>query len=85
MSPNYHQTSNIRYTLIGSRLVDHSDVVGAAPNHIFIHDWTPGFCGLSKNNSKTRREKFKFWEFGTTYIRNLTVVVHIIKQLTVFT
>ena len=27
----YHQISNIRRTLIGNKLVDHSDVVGASP------------------------------------------------------
>ena len=27
----YHQTSNISYTLLGNKIVDHSDVVGALP------------------------------------------------------
>ena len=27
----YHQTSNIRCTLVGNKIVDHSDVVGASP------------------------------------------------------
>ena len=27
----YRQTSNIRYTLVGNKIVDHSDVVGASP------------------------------------------------------
>ena len=27
----YHQTSNISRTLVGNKIVDHSDVVGAAP------------------------------------------------------
>ena len=27
---NYHQVSNIRGTLIGNQIVDHSDVVGAS-------------------------------------------------------
>ena len=27
----YHQTFNIRRTLVGNKIVDHSDVVGAAP------------------------------------------------------
>ena len=27
----YHQVSNIRRTLVGNKLVDHSDVVGASP------------------------------------------------------
>ena len=28
---NYHQTSNISHTLVGNKIVDHSDVVGASP------------------------------------------------------
>ena len=28
---NYHQVSNIRRTLVGIEIVDHSDVVGASP------------------------------------------------------
>ena len=27
----YHKTSNIRCTLVGNKIVDHSDVVGASP------------------------------------------------------
>ena len=28
---NYRKTSNIRRTLVGNKIVDHSDVVGASP------------------------------------------------------
>ena len=28
---NYRQVSNIRGTLVGNKIVDHSDVVGASP------------------------------------------------------
>ena len=28
---DYHKTSNIRRTLLGNKIVDHSDVVGASP------------------------------------------------------
>ena len=27
----YHKTSNIRRTLVGNKIVDHTDVVGASP------------------------------------------------------
>ena len=27
----YRQVSNIRHTLVGNKIVDHSDVVGASP------------------------------------------------------
>ena len=31
-------------------------------NYIFILDLTPTFSGLGKDNGKTRRETFKFWD-----------------------
>ena len=31
---DYHHTSNIRCTLVGNKIVDHSDVVGASPVHV---------------------------------------------------
>ena len=51
---------------MGNKIVDHSDVVGASPvgaafNHIFRFDLTPGFNGLGNDNCKMRRESFKFW------------------------
>ena len=30
---HYRQVSNVRRTLVGNKIVDHSDVVGAAPTH----------------------------------------------------
>ena len=30
-TPRYHKTSNISRTLIGNKIVDNSDVVGASP------------------------------------------------------
>ena len=32
---NYRKTSNISHTLVGSKIVDNSDVVGAAPTSSF--------------------------------------------------
>ena len=49
----YRQISNIRGTLVGNNIVDHSDVVS-------ILDLTPGFNGLGKDNCTRRRELFKF-------------------------
>ena len=31
-------------------------------NYVFILDFTPGFNELGKDNCKTRRETFKFWD-----------------------
>ena len=57
---------NIRRTLVGGKIADHSDVVGASPacrrcsNYIFISNFITGFNELGKDNCKTRRESFKF-------------------------
>ena len=48
----YHQTSNIKRTLVGNKIVDHSDVVEALPV-VIILDLKSGFNGLGKNNCKT--------------------------------
>ena len=63
----YCQTSNIRCTLLGNKIVDHSDVggalpVGAAPITSSFSTSTPGINGLGKGNWKTRRETFKCWD-----------------------
>ena len=61
----YHKTSNISRTLVCNKIVDHSDVVGAAPvgaaptTSSYL---TPGFNGLGKDNCKTTQETFKFWD-----------------------
>ena len=53
------QTSNIRRTLVGSQIVDHS--VGACPNYILILHFTHGFNELGKDNCKTGRETSMSW------------------------
>ena len=70
----YCQASNISCTL-GNKIVDHSDVVGDAPNtsSFFYLTPTPGFNILHKDNGKTRRETFKFWDLVLPYIRDLMV------------
>ena len=73
---SYHQISNISYTLVGNKIVDNSDVFEASStlrcswnlacwrcsNYIFILNFTPGFNRLHKDNCKTGRETFKFWD-----------------------
>ena len=62
---SYRQVSNIRCTLVGNNIVDHSVVVGVLPvgdaptSSSFL---TPGFNGLGKDNCTMRRETFKFGE-----------------------
>ena len=78
--PQWVKTSNISCTLVGNKIVDHSDVVGAAPtgatfsfsffNYIFIIDLIPGFNGLDKDNCKMRQETCKVWD-----------LVHIILEI----
>ena len=63
---NYRQISNIRRTLIGNKIVDHSDVVGtspvgAAPTTFSLSAQHHGFNGLGKDRCKTRLETFRFW------------------------
>ena len=63
---NYRKTSNVSRTLVGNKIVDNSDVVGAspvgaAPNYIFILNLTPGFNGLGKT---TARGDKKYLSFG---------------------
>ena len=68
----YRIVFNIRRTLVGKKIVDHSDVVGAAPTgYIFILNLTPGFNGLGKDNYKTRRETFMFWDWVRLILDNL--------------
>ena len=69
----YRKISNIRCTLVGNKIVDHSDVVGASPvcsNYIFILNWTPGFSGFGKDNCKTRRETFMFGDWVRLILEN---------------
>ena len=61
----YSQVSDLRRTLVGNKIVDHSDVVraspvGAAPTTSSFSTWTPGFIGLGKDNCKVRQETLKF-------------------------
>ena len=70
----YRKVCNIRRTLVGNKIVDHSDVVGASPvacsNYIFILNLTHRFNGSSKYNSKTRRETVMFWDWVRLILEN---------------
>ena len=62
----YRKASNIRRTLVGNKIVDHSDVVGAspvgaAPTTSSFSTLASGFKGFSKDSHKTVRESFKCW------------------------
>ena len=63
----YRQTYNISHSWVGSKIVDHSVIVGA--DHIFILDLISGFKGLAKLKCTTRRETFKFSDVVRLYKR----------------
>ena len=62
----YSATVDIRCTLVGNKIVDYTCCWSTACrrcfNYIFIHDLTPGFNGLGKDNCKKRWETFRFWD-----------------------
>ena len=75
----YYQTFNIICTLVGNKTVwslrcSWSIACRHCSNYIFIFNLTPGFNGLGKDNCKTWRETFQFWDF-----------VHLIIQVCLFT
>ena len=82
----YRRVSNIRRTFVRNKIVDHSDVVGAArcSNYIFILDLTPGFIGLGKDNCKTRREAFKFRDLVRPILESLRYIYYICLNVYVF-
>ena len=61
MDSSYQQSSNISHTLVGNKIVDHSDVVGAspvgaAPTTLSFSTWHLAVM----DQVKTRRETSKF-------------------------
>ena len=65
MQSVYPQTSDIRGTLEGndqSLSCSWSITYRRCSNYILNLDFTPGFNALGKDNCKTRRETFKFWD-----------------------
>ena len=72
----YRQVSNIRCTLVGNEIVDHSDVVGAspvgaAPTTSSFSTLTHGLIGQRQLQDETKN--IYVLEFGASYIRDLTV------------
>ena len=77
---DYHQTFNIRHTLVGNKIVDHSDLVGASPlgaapttssistSHLASLDWAKTTASETRNSSVLG--------VGAAYIRSLAVWSH---------
>ena len=75
---HYRKVSNIRRTLIGTKIVDHSDVVGASPvgaapttsSFSTDHTWLE-WIGQRQLQDETRN--IYGFGLGASYIRELTV------------
>ena len=90
---DYPQVSNIRRTLVGNWIVDHSDVVGASPvghaptttsltQHLASMD-------LAKTTARRERRIIEILGFGADYIRDFTVCdfnsIRVIQVMTLLT
>ena len=74
----YRKISNIRRTLVGNKIVDHSDVVGAspvgaAPTTSSFSTWHLASRDLAKTSS-SQYENLLSVELWCAYIRDLTVL-----------
>ena len=85
MEGHFRQTSNIGRTLVGNKLVDHSDDVGAAcrrcVNYIFISNLTVGFNWLGKGNCRASRNIFRFGD-SVCLLLEFWLYVHIAAKPT---
>ena len=63
----------ISRTLVGNKIVDHSDVVGA-DNYIFIIDLNLASMDWTET---TARWDEKYFSYDVLYIRRLTVHIHV--------
>ena len=82
---DYRQVSNIRRNLVGNKIVDHSDgvgasPVGAAPTTSSFSTPTPGFIGLCKDICKARRETFKFGDLVRLILKILRYVPYLVSD-----
>ena len=76
----YRKTSNIKHILLGNKIVDHSDIVGAspvgaAPTTSLFSSWRLSSVDWA-DNCKTRRETYKFRALVRLIleIRSLTLI-----------
>ena len=80
---SFRKTSNISRILVGNKIVDNSDVVGASAllqlHMIFSLNLTPGFNGLGKDHCKRRQETFKFWYLVRLILEVFSVVIIVLS------
>ena len=73
----YRQVSNIRRTLVGNKIVDHSDVVGASP--VGAAPTTSSFSTntwlqlIEQRQLQDETRNIYVWGLGASYIRDLKV------------
>ena len=74
----YRKTSNISRTLIGNKIIDHSDVVGATPvgaAPTTSSSWHKHMASMDRTKTITRRDEgYLSVGIWLSYIRGLTVV-----------
>ena len=77
----YRQTSSIRHTLVGTTIIDHSDVVGAAPvgaapTQLHLHsELNIWLQWILQRHLQDEKRYILALEFDVTYIKGLTVDV----------
>ena len=82
----YRQTSNIRGTLVGNKIADHSDVVVAAPVQLYLHSRLNAWLQwIGKIQLQDETRNIWVWGFGATYTRSLTVDVSLCGRDTTWT
>ena len=77
----YRQTSHISRNLVGYKLVDHADLVGASPvgaaPTMFFVDLAPGFNGLDKTAARRIEKHYNFLIFGSNLTLSIGTPPHI--------
>ena len=73
----YRQISYIRRTIVGNQIVDHSDVVGAAPvgaapTTSSFSTWYMASIDWAKTTARRDEKHLSFFRFGAAYIKDLT-------------
>ena len=81
---NYRQISNISRTIVGNKIVNHSDVVGAFLSallqlhlHSRLHNW---IRWIGQRQLLDETGSISVLEFGATYIRGLMVYINNIHR-----
>ena len=70
---DHRQVSNIRHTLVGTKIVDHSDVVGSAPVQLHLHSTlNTWFQYIEQRQLQAKPRNILVFGFGASYNRDFT-------------